>query len=167
MFPWLAKEQSFLRDPKTRGNMRVNPDDRVFFSSCEKFSSVNYKILLDEVQRVERSIYKLKKNAGIKMIPCGESRDGIISGGSIEHIVEHAICAVMDLISPIDEASCGITEDVGGVGNCVEEIIMCRFHPPSISSDLGVQITNEVADKILLKNGKVNLEEIAREFKKD
>lgn len=130
MFPWLAKEQSSLQDPKTRGNMKVNPADRVVFSSRETFSSVDYKILLDEVQRVERSIYKLKKNAGIKMIPCGESRDGIISGGSIEHIVEHAVCAVMDLISPIDEASCGITEDVGWSGEFRRRNYNVSVSPP-------------------------------------
>jgi len=146
--------------------MRVNPTDRVFFSSCEKFSSVDYNILLQEVQKAERMIYKLKKDAGIKMIPCGESRGGIISGGSIEHIVEHAVCAVMDLVSPVDESSCGLTEDIGWRGELHRRNYNVSVSPPpSISSEFGVQITNEVVNQILSKNGKVNLEEIARKFK--
>ena len=132
--------------------------------------NVDNAALLQSLQAAERRIKEDHIAKGIKYIGCGESRDGIIFGGSTEHLIEHAICDVLDILGNYDEESAGNTKRVGvrmGFSGLQSTYCVTIIPPPSIDLNTANRISARVLDALSTSRGNLNLFDLAEKIKSE
>lgn len=111
-------------------------------------STVDYEYLLKTTQNAEKILRDRMNAHGYMYLGCGENRtpQGHILGGSVEHVIEHACCVVLDNHAKTGEITTGLTSVVGssrdrsGALRYLYQTLISP--PPSMSIKEGVNFVN-------------------------
>lgn len=150
-----------LKTPaRRRENGRIDPQDCVridYRSGWHK--GLSFSRVLDLTQKAEIELRKRCNNSGFLFAGCSEASDpsgqGIVVGDVLEHVIEHACCAVLESKVPTHECAIGMTSktgvQMGRHGELKGQYLTLISPPPSMSIREATTVVNKTL-RVLLED---------------